>query len=109
MRIQGLSPTAKYYSNACKLLKERYGKPEKIIYAHNQASLHLSTSQSKGRLPLSVLQNMPDELLAHIRSLEYLRIIGEKYGFFLTPVIIATLPQDIRMWWVVNEKGRKGP
>ena len=105
--IQGLSPTAKHYSVACDLLKERYGKPEKIIFAHIQALLHLSPAQSKGRLTLPVLWNMQDELLAHVRSLESLGISGEKYGFFLTPVILSRLPQDIRMEWAREGEGRE--
>ncbi|KAJ8018051.1 hypothetical protein HOLleu_44175 [Holothuria leucospilota] len=105
--IQGLSPTAKHYSVACDLLKERYGKPEKIIFAHIQALLNLSPPQSKGRLTLPVLWNMQDELLAHVRSLESLGISGEKYGFFLTPVILSRLPQDIRMEWAREGEGKE--
>ncbi|KAJ8021190.1 hypothetical protein HOLleu_38316 [Holothuria leucospilota] len=105
--IQGLSPTAKHYSVACDLLKERYGKPEKIIFAHIQALLNLSPPQSKGRLTLPVLWNMQDELLAHVRSLESLGISGEKYGFFLTPVILSRIPQDIRMEWAREGEGKE--
>ncbi|KAJ8030134.1 Fatty acid synthase [Holothuria leucospilota] len=50
---------------------------------------------------------MQDELLAHVRSLESLGISGEKYGFFLTPVILSRLPQDIRMEWAREGEGKE--
>ena len=85
--IQGLTPTARHYDIACNLLKERYGRPEKIIFAHIQGLLSLASPSTKGCAPLSVLWKMQDELLSHVRSLEALGISGEKYGLFLTPVI----------------------
>ena len=40
--IQGLSQTAANYPIACKLLKERFGKPERIVFAHIQALVSVS-------------------------------------------------------------------
>ncbi|KAJ8042348.1 hypothetical protein HOLleu_13378 [Holothuria leucospilota] len=105
--IQGLAPTAKHYDIACNLLKERYGRPEKIIFAHIQGLLSLASPSTKGRAPLSMLWKMQDELLSHIRSLETLGISGEKYGLFLTPVILSRLPQEIRMEWAREGEGKE--
>ena len=40
--IQGLSQTSANYHIACKMLKDRFGKPERIIFAHIQALLNVS-------------------------------------------------------------------
>ena len=39
--IQGLSQTSANYQIACKMLKERFGRPERIIFAHIQALLNV--------------------------------------------------------------------
>ena len=36
--VQGLALTSVYYVIACNLLKERYGRPERIIFHHVQLS-----------------------------------------------------------------------
>ena len=105
--IQGLAPTAKHYDIACNLLKERYGRPEKLIFAHIQGLLSLASPATKGRAPLPMLWKMQDELLSHVRSLEALGINGEKYGLFLTPVILRRLPQEIRMEWAREGEGKE--
>ncbi|XP_066959220.1 uncharacterized protein [Macrobrachium rosenbergii] len=40
--IQGLSQTSANYPTACKMLKERFGRPERIIFAHIQALLGIT-------------------------------------------------------------------
>ena len=105
--IQGLSPTARHYEIACDLLKERYGRTDKIIFAHIQGLLNLSPPNPKGRLTVPILWKMQDELLAHVRSLEALGITWDKYGLFLTPVILSRLPQDLRMEWAREGEGKE--
>ena len=98
--IQGLSLTAVNYTVACKLLKERFGKPERIVFAHIQALLGLSMpSKPQGSKYVSALRKLQDDLLTHIRSLEALGVSGSEYGLFLTPLILSRLPCDIRLEW----------
>ena len=105
--IQGLSPTAIHYDIACNLLNEQYGRSDKIIFAHIQGLLNLSPPDPKGRLKVPTLWKMQDELLAHVRSLEALGITGDKYGLFLTPVILSRLPQELRMEWAREGEGKE--
>lgn len=107
--IQGLSLTAINYTVACKLLKERFGKPERIIFAHIQALLGLSMpSKPQGsKCYVSALRKLQDDLLTHIRSLEALGVSGSEYGLFLTPVILSRLPSDIRLEWSREGSGHE--
>lgn len=106
--IQGLSLTSKNYSAACTLLKERFGRPERIIFAHIQAFFDISMPpKSQGTKYVSALWKLQDELMTHVRSLEALGVKGEQYGLFLTPVILSRLPQDIRLEWSREGSGHE--
>jgi hypothetical protein len=103
--IQGLAVTEKNYNVACQLLKDRYGRQERIVFAHIQALLTL-TVPVRGK-QVSTLWKLQDELLGHIRSLEALGIDGQQYGVFLTPVILSRLPHDMRMEWARDGEGKE--
>ncbi|XP_071530438.1 uncharacterized protein [Panulirus ornatus] len=107
--IQGLSLTAVNYAVACNLLKERYGKPERIVFAHIQALLGLSLPfKPQGSTTyVSALRNLQDDLLIHIRSLEVLGVGGSEFGLFLTTVILSRLPSDIRLEWSREGSGHE--
>ena len=51
------------------LLEERFGKKERIVFAHIQALLNVTTVPGKGTKTAS-LWKLQDELLSHICSLE---------------------------------------
>ena len=105
--IEGLSLTSTHYAIACKLLEERFGRREHIIFAHIQGLLTMNTiPQGKGSRT-STLRKLQDELLSHVRSLEALDINGKDYGIFLTPVILSRLPNDIRMEWSREGEGKE--
>ena len=95
--IGGLATTAQNYPIACKMLKERYGRKERIIFAHIQGLLNLPTPSNTKNI--SVLWKFQDELLKHTRSLEALDVKSENYGMFLTPLVLSRLPNDLRMEW----------
>ena len=106
--IQGLSQTSANYPIACKLLKERFGRPERIIFAHIQALLNISMpSKSPTSKYVASLWKLQDELLTHVRSLEALGVDGKQYGVFMTPVILSRLPSDIRMEWSREGSGHE--
>ena len=105
--IDGFATTAKNYTVACKMLVDRYGRKECIVFAHIQGLLNMSIpSQGKGT-SVTALWKLQDELLKHTRSLEALGVNGEEYGMFLTPVILSRLPSDIRMEWARDSEGRE--
>ena len=94
--IDGLSLTVANYETAKKLLLNRYGGKEKIIFNHVQDLLALSVSQ---RPTVKQLWDFHDQLQIHIRSLHSLGIEGETYGVILTPVVLSRLPTDLRLEW----------
>ena len=106
--IQGLALTASNYSVACKLLAERFGRPERIIFAHIQALLNVTMPPKSASVRyVTNLWKIQDELLTHIRSLEALGVKGDQYGLFLTPVILSRLPHDIRLEWSREGSGHE--
>lgn len=106
--VQGLSLTTANYKTACDLLKERYGRPERIIFHHVQALLNGSIPvKSKGPKYVSRLWSMRDEFLTHIRSLEALGVSGKQCETFLTPIILSRLPSEIRLEWARKGAGRE--
>lgn len=102
--IQGLSLTAAHYATACKILKERFGRKERIIFGHVQELLSLATVN---QYSLSSLRKLQNSLLAHTRSLEALGIDGSQYGVLLTPIVLAALPSEIRMLWARQSENKE--
>ncbi|XP_068247927.1 uncharacterized protein [Palaemon carinicauda] len=85
--IQGLSQTSVNYPIACNMLKERFGKPERIIFAHIQALLGvaLPTKIAPGSSKhISSLLKLQDELLTHVRTLEALGVDDTCYFISVT-------------------------
>ena len=98
------------YDIACKLLTERYGRSERIIFSHIQALLSLqalNNSSKSSRQRTSELWQLQDTLLSHVRSLESLGIKGDTYVMFLTPVVLSRLPQDIHLEWAREGEGNE--
>ena len=106
--IQGLSQTAANYPIACRMLQDRFGKPERIIFAHIQALLSVSMpSKVTNSAYITSLWKLQDDLLTHVRSLEALGVGGDQYGVFMTPVILSRLPHDIRLEWSRESSGHE--
>lgn len=105
--IAGLSITSQHYTDACKLLKERYGRKEKIVFAHIQSLLRMGTTPSNTIQSASELSHLYDELQSHVRSLAALNIQGDQYGVFLTPMILSCLPLEIRLEWSRDAEGKE--
>ncbi|XP_066953354.1 uncharacterized protein [Macrobrachium rosenbergii] len=105
--IQGLSQTSANYPIACKMSKERFGRPERIIFAHIQALLGITMpAKNPSSRNVSSLWKLQDELLT-LRSLEALGVDGNQYGVFMTPVILSRLPPDIRLEWSREGSGHE--
>ena len=102
--VQGLSMTTDHYNIACQILEDRFGRKERIIFTHVQKLLHVTIPS---KCSVSILWKLYDDLLTHTRSLESLGIDGDKYGVILTPLILSRLPQDIRLEWSREGKGKE--
>ena len=93
--ISGFSLTDENYEEAVALLKERYGNKQVLISAH---------VESLRKLPAAVtinetkkLRAIYDKTEAHVRSLKNIGIATETYGSFLSPVIMAKIPEELRI------------
>ena len=106
--ISGLSHTSANYKTECDLLKERFGRPERMIFAHVQALLNGKVPVKAGSPKyVSLLWNLQDELLMHIRSLEALGVSGKQWEVFLTLIIHSRLPSEIRLEWARQGAGHE--
>lgn len=104
--IEGLPLSGSSYQASCKILEERFGRKELVIFSHVQKLLEVKSSTSG---PADdALQRLVDDLLVHIRSLEALGVGGERYGVILTPLILSRVPADVRLEWARDSVGREG-
>ena len=53
------------------------------------------------------LRTFEDTLLSHVRNLEALKITGDEYGVFLTPIILSRLPAHIRLEWARDSEDKE--
>ena len=102
--IAGLALTSANYTSAVELLKGRYGRTDRLVFAHIQDLLAVEVPAQPDVRNLWEVYNA---LQAHVRSLEALGITGEQYGVILTPLILSRLPQDLRMEWARDGETRE--
>ena len=101
--IAGLSLSGESYDTACAILKERYGRKEKLIFVHVQELLAVSVPSQPSVPDLWEVYN---KLQSHVRSLECLDITGDRYGVILTPLVVSKLPQSLRMEWAKEAESK---
>lgn len=94
--IQGLSLTSENYSVALDILRDRFGRKERIIFGHIQNLLNVEFHHSKN---IKSLWSVYNQLQINIRSLNNLGVDGANFGLVLTPIIVSRLPADIRLMW----------
>ena len=98
---------ARSFNERATHFKKRYGRKEKIIFQHIQELLQLNVNVPHGNFKTSTLWALQDKLLGHIRSFVVLGVTDEMYGVILTPLIISSLPQDIRLEWAREGEGKE--
>ena len=101
--ISGLALTGANYTIACKVLEERFGKKEQIIFAHIQALLNMSMPTVGSHMQNS--RSLQDKLVSHVHCLETMDVKGDTYGIFL--MILSRLPNDTRMEWAREGAGKE--
>ena len=102
--IAGISLTSDNYASVLAILKERYGRKERIIFSHVNQLLSL---QIPNKCTISALRTLNDTLLSHTRALENLGIAGSQYGVILTPLILSRLPLEVRLEWSREAEGKE--
>ena len=103
--IAGLSLTTENYTTAKSILEKRFGRKERIVFAHIQQLLKMqpiSTNRS------SNLWRLHDEIQANVGSLENLEVDRTTYGVVLTPLVLRQLPTHIRLEWARVGEGQEG-
>ena len=92
--LEGLTLTKGNYTEARKLLKERFGDEQSIIQAHMDA-LIARTPVQQGNV--EALRELCDIIEVHIRNLQLFKITVENYGPVLISIILAKLPGDVSL------------
>ena len=92
--IEGLPVTEENYDSVVDILKNRFGKPQKLISAHMEELLKLNICTLDKP---SQLRFLCDKINVNIRGLEALGVKSEQYGSLLIPIIMAKLPAEIRV------------
>ena len=86
--IEGIPLTETNYTQAIKILEERFGQTHKITNAHMQALLDLPNPTESA----VNLRMFYDRMENHVRSLEALGKTQDTYGDLLVPIIMSKLP-----------------
>jgi len=92
--IKGLTLTESNYSSAIDLLKERFGKTQKIIDAHADELMKIPTCLIDKPY---MLKSVYDQINVHIRGLAAIKIKSDECGFMLVPLIMSKLPSDVKL------------
>ena len=91
--IAGLSLTAANYKEAVDVLQRRFGDKSHINAKHMQALMSLETPTNS----LQSLKHFYDSVGSHICGLKALVVTSETYGALFTPVVMRSLPQEMRV------------
>ena len=91
--ISGLPLTSSNYNHA--VLNKRFGSKQVIISKHIEMLMQLPKVSDTG--DLKQLRQLLDKTESAVRSLQGIGISIDTYGTFLTPVIMAKIPQELRL------------
>ena len=105
--VKELRVTEENYKEAKELLKERYHRPDALIFRHIHCLLNLETDKGKSKDNLGKLRSIMDQVNIHVRSLETLGINGADYGVILVPLILSRLPHEIVSEWSRKSKNKE--
>ena len=92
--VQGLTVSEDNYQAAIDILQQRFGKPQQIISAHMDELMKIPPCTVDKP---SQLRYVYDKISVHTRGLASLGVDSKQYGSLLIPVIMAKLPQEVRI------------
>ena len=93
--ILGLPLSGSNYNHAVYLLMKRFGSKQVIIPKHIEILMQLPKLNNSN--DLKQLRQLLDKTEAATRSLQGIGVSSETYETFLTPVIMAKIPQELRL------------
>ena len=84
------------YEKAVDLLKQRFGNRQMVISSHIEVLTKLPKVESIGKV--KKLRSLYDAVESHFRGfIEGMEISSERYGCFLTPIVMQKLPEEFRI------------
>ena len=92
--IAGLALSSANYSIAVKLLHERFGNRQLVINSHNP---YQSCHVCRPSLISRELEWFNDMIESNVRSLQNLGISAEMYGSLLIPIMLAKIPEELKL------------
>ena len=92
--IEGFPLTNENYTEALKLLKERYGNPQLIISSHMNSLIKLDNVANAG---VKDLRHLYDKIEFNTRALKSVGISSDHFGPLLIPIVLEKLPNVIRL------------
>ena len=93
--ISGLPLSGSNYNYAVDLLMKQLGSKQVIISKHIEMLMQLPKLNNSR--DLKQLRQLLDKTEAATRSLQGIGVSSETFGTFLTPVIMAKIPQEVRL------------
>ncbi|CAL4110263.1 unnamed protein product [Meganyctiphanes norvegica] len=94
--VSGFCLTEINYKKALEILKERFGRPERLKQYHISSLLQI---EFPPHMDVNQYVSTISRILAHVRSLEALDVKGESAEPFLCTIILRRLPEDmLRVW-----------
>ena len=101
--IAGLALTQANYDEAVELLQERFGNKQLLINAYIENFEGLPKVKSMSHV--SELRVMYDQIESTVRNLKTLDVDSDTYGYFLAPLLVKRLPDELKM--IMSRKFKK--
>ena len=93
--ISGLQVTTSNYSEAVRILTERFGNQELAIQEHLAALDSIKTARDLGNI--TQIRSVFDQLHAHVRSLQNLGVDVQLFGYTLYRTLLRIMPRELLM------------
>ena len=93
--IAGLALSSANYSIAVKLLHERFGNRQLVINSLMESLLKLSCVSSM--VDIKRVRMVHEMIESNVRSLQNLGISAEMYGSLLIPIMLAKIPEELKI------------
>ena len=90
--VNGLDLTPENYTEAKKILCDRFGNPQVIIASHMETLINLPKVKNIG--DVVKLRKLYDQVEISIRNLKSLDMLPNSYGSFLIPVLNEKIPEE---------------
>ena len=106
--VRGIAMTDEGFEEACRILKERFGDTNELIFKHLHELLKLEPPKAVSSGDTGKLWDFYNCVQSHVRSLAFLGINSSRFGIVITPIIVSRLPSQLALEWAETSKGKEG-